>query len=130
MSGPSSSQVLGLYRSLLRYGQTLQLTDRAYFYWRVRREFSKARTVESEERRRFLFEVAFQREGSDFCADSVAMLILIVFAVMEFNGAYKGRYTVHWKHLKPLFCYVLHATKFASVNKLFAQSNQTQCSCS
>ena len=57
MSAPSGGQVLGLYRSLLRYGQTLQLTDKTYFYWRVRLEFNKARIVNSEEQRRFLFEV-------------------------------------------------------------------------
>ena len=49
--------MLQLYRCLLRYGQTLQLSDRLYFYRRVRLEFDKSRSVQEEHRRRFLFEV-------------------------------------------------------------------------
>lgn len=58
MSAPSVQQVLRLYRDLLRYGQRLQLTDKAYFYRRVRAEFEKARDVQEDERKRFLFEVS------------------------------------------------------------------------
>ena len=39
---PSS---FGLYRSLLRYGQRLQLTDRNLFQRRLRAEFEAARAV-------------------------------------------------------------------------------------
>ena len=40
-----SSNSLSLYRSLLRYGQSLVHTDKKFFYNRVRKEFRDNRDV-------------------------------------------------------------------------------------
>ncbi|KRF97563.1 mitochondrial ribosome and complex I assembly factor AltMIEF1 [Drosophila tropicalis] len=39
MSAPTRSQILLLYKHLIRYGNHLKLTDKNYFLGRVRHEF-------------------------------------------------------------------------------------------
>ena len=41
--------VLSLYRQLLRYGENLQLTDKDYFFYRVRSEYAKNKTLQNNE---------------------------------------------------------------------------------
>jgi len=41
----SYREVLGLYRQLVRYGQNLTLTDKDYFYRRIRFEFERYRNT-------------------------------------------------------------------------------------
>ena len=41
----SRSTALSLYRQLLRYGQTLRLTDKQYFSQRIRSEYEKNRNL-------------------------------------------------------------------------------------
>lgn len=53
---PTRAQVLQLYRALLQYGRTLQLTDQEYFYQRVRGEFEKNRGIVSEKEKNFYFD--------------------------------------------------------------------------
>ena len=43
------SNVLTLYKQLVRYGRTLQLTDKDYYFNRIRGEFHANRTLESTE---------------------------------------------------------------------------------
>ncbi|XP_017784508.1 PREDICTED: uncharacterized protein LOC108568096 [Nicrophorus vespilloides] len=38
-------QVLRLYKDLLRYGQQLQLTDKTYFYKRIKKEFKNNKSL-------------------------------------------------------------------------------------
>lgn len=56
MGAPSRRQVLQLYRALLTYGRTLELTDPDYYYARVRREFEAHKNLTSEKERQFYFE--------------------------------------------------------------------------
>jgi hypothetical protein len=42
-----SSEVLSLYRQLLRYGQSLQFTDKDYFQRRIRYEFERYRNTQN-----------------------------------------------------------------------------------
>lgn len=53
---PSRRQVLQLYRALLTYGRTLELTDPEYYYARVRREFEAHKNLTSESERVFYFQ--------------------------------------------------------------------------
>ena len=42
-----SSEVLSLYRQLLRYGQSLQFTDKDYLQRRIRYEFERYRNTQN-----------------------------------------------------------------------------------
>ena len=42
-----SSEVLSLYRQLLRYGQSLQFTDKDYYLRRIRYEFERYRNTQN-----------------------------------------------------------------------------------
>ncbi|KAL3270117.1 hypothetical protein HHI36_009176 [Cryptolaemus montrouzieri] len=42
----TSSQVLKLYKDLLRYGQQLKYTEKSYFNKRIRNEFRKNQNLE------------------------------------------------------------------------------------
>lgn len=42
-------QVLALYKTLIRKGRSLQLTDKDYYLRRIRKEFNKNRHIESNE---------------------------------------------------------------------------------
>lgn len=44
----SRAAVKQLYRSLLRYGDSLQLTDRQFYYSRLRQEFEMAKELDAE----------------------------------------------------------------------------------
>lgn len=39
-------QILKLYKDLLRYGETLQYTDKDFFTKKIRKEFKKNRSLE------------------------------------------------------------------------------------
>lgn len=56
MPGPSSSEVISLYRALIRYGKQLQYTDKNLYFQRVRREFDKNRSLFSDEKKTHYFE--------------------------------------------------------------------------
>ena len=43
----SPSEILGLYRQLLRYGRSLQFTDKDYFQRRIRYEFERYRFTDN-----------------------------------------------------------------------------------
>lgn len=40
--------ILGLYKQLMRYGQTLEFTDKAYFSREIRRKFEKPRATQED----------------------------------------------------------------------------------
>ncbi|XP_026275135.1 MIEF1 upstream open reading frame protein isoform X2 [Frankliniella occidentalis] len=52
----SPTQVLQLYRSLIRYGQNLQLTDKQYYLRRVREEFRANKDLQAPEKIEFMFK--------------------------------------------------------------------------
>lgn len=56
---PSSRQVLQLYKDLLRYGQQLKLTDKDYYYSRIRKEFLKNKELTDPKSISFSFKVNF-----------------------------------------------------------------------
>jgi len=49
MSAPSRSQVLNLYKKLLRYSQNLQFTEKEYYLRRIRQEFLNSKTSSAED---------------------------------------------------------------------------------
>jgi len=49
-----------LYKSLLRYGRTLQMTDKDYFYRRVRFEFEKNSVLHEKQEVQFQLDKARQ----------------------------------------------------------------------
>jgi len=53
-------QATHLYKQLLRYGQTLKLTDRNYFYRRIRFEFEKNSILQEQQELVFQLEKARQ----------------------------------------------------------------------
>ena len=55
--GWSRSAVLSLYRSLLRKGRQLTLTDKEFYYLRIRKEFETNRNLEKIEDKQRYFEV-------------------------------------------------------------------------
>ncbi len=46
---PSPRAALGLYRSLLRYARSLELSDRDYVQQRIRKEFELSRRIANQE---------------------------------------------------------------------------------
>ncbi|KAG7159382.1 MIEF1 upstream ORF protein-like [Homarus americanus] len=56
MGGPTRQQVLQLYRALLTYGRTLELTDQDYFYRHIRKEFQRNKSLVSPKQREFYFD--------------------------------------------------------------------------
>lgn len=54
---PSASQIVKLYKDLLRYGQNLQYTDKEYFYKRIKSEFKKNKTLVDEAQIIFNYKV-------------------------------------------------------------------------
>lgn len=55
LGGPS--QVLQLYKTLLRYGQQLKLTDQTYFCNIIRKEFRSQKDAKSQTQIEFLIKV-------------------------------------------------------------------------
>ncbi|XP_065340459.1 mitochondrial ribosome and complex I assembly factor AltMIEF1 [Cloeon dipterum] len=47
------SEVLRLYKSILKYGQELKYTDRDFFKKKIRKEFRSCKSVESPEEIKF-----------------------------------------------------------------------------
>ncbi|CAH1996150.1 unnamed protein product [Acanthoscelides obtectus] len=56
MSSPSRLQILTLYKELLRYGQQLKFTDKAYFKRRIKDEFYSNRKLSEPEEITIQFE--------------------------------------------------------------------------
>ena len=54
---PSKSQILQLYRSLMRYGQELKLTDKAFFSQRIRSEFNRKKLLSEPQSIKTAYEV-------------------------------------------------------------------------
>ena len=48
-SVPSKLQVLNLYRCFLRYGRDLELTDKDFFFQRIKSEFRKKKVLSDPE---------------------------------------------------------------------------------
>lgn len=59
MSGPTRTQVLRLYKDLLRYGENLKFTDKVYFKNRVKDEFLSGRSEKDDKVIDFLYQVCF-----------------------------------------------------------------------
>ena len=59
MSVPSRRQVLSLYRSLLRYGEQLKLTDRDFYVARIQREVRENSQLTDQPAIRRSYEVIF-----------------------------------------------------------------------
>lgn len=57
MSSPSRAQILRLYKDLLRYGDSLKLTDKNYFRNRIKKEFLESKTEERAGVKNALYEV-------------------------------------------------------------------------
>lgn len=49
MHVPNTTQILRLYKDILRYGQQLKYTDKNYFYNRVQIEFKKNKDLNDTE---------------------------------------------------------------------------------
>jgi peptide chain release factor len=49
MNSPTPKQVLRLYKHLIKYGNQLKLTDKAYFHQRIRKEFKVNKSLTSPE---------------------------------------------------------------------------------
>ncbi|KAK8750628.1 hypothetical protein OTU49_014929, partial [Cherax quadricarinatus] len=56
MGGPTRQQVLQLYKALLTYGKTLELTDQEYFRRRIRKEFEQNKDIVLPQKIEFYFE--------------------------------------------------------------------------
>jgi len=52
MSCPSKNQILNLYRNFMKYGENLKLTDRDFYYSRIKKEFSRKDLTTQEEIRK------------------------------------------------------------------------------
>lgn len=57
MNNPTSSQVLRLYKHLIKYGRQLKLTDKKYFNYRIREEFKINKNITNPEEILFNFKV-------------------------------------------------------------------------
>lgn len=57
MNHPTSQQVLRLYKSLLKYSDQLQFTDKVYYLNRIRDEFKTNKTLKKPEEIEFSFKV-------------------------------------------------------------------------
>lgn len=51
------SEILGLYKNLLRYSQRLRFTDKKYFVHRVRKGFLENRELTNQEEIEFYYKV-------------------------------------------------------------------------
>ena len=61
---PSKQQTLSLYRNILRYGQSLEYTNKEYFYKRLRGEFKRNKNL-PEDKINFYYQVK-KKEHSTF----------------------------------------------------------------
>lgn len=59
MKPPTITQVIRLYKDLLRYGQELKHTDKQYFYKRIRKEFKNNKVLANPEEVQFNYQVLF-----------------------------------------------------------------------
>lgn len=57
MNTPKTSQILRLYKDILRYGQELKYTDKHYFYTRIKSEFKKNKALLNAEEISYNYEV-------------------------------------------------------------------------
>lgn len=57
MNTPTRTQILQLYKQLIRYGSEVRLTDKSYFLGRVRQEFKENRSLTDEQEIEFNFKV-------------------------------------------------------------------------
>lgn len=48
MNPPLRIHILKLYKDLLRFGQQLELTDKKYYYNRIKKEFTKNKNLSDE----------------------------------------------------------------------------------
>jgi hypothetical protein len=59
MTAISRPQVIALYRSLIRYRDTLTFTDKDYYTKRIRKEFKKHRDLTEDNDIVFYYQVTF-----------------------------------------------------------------------
>ena len=57
MSAPSRTQVLRLYKDILRYGEELKYTNKTYFKNRVKNEFLSAKSAKDNKEIDNLYQV-------------------------------------------------------------------------
>lgn len=67
--GGKSSEVLALYRALLRYSRTLRFTDKLFYKTRVRQEFEQQRNV-SDADQSFYIKVLLWHLLATFCSQN------------------------------------------------------------
>ena len=66
MTAISRPQVIALYRSLIRYRDTLTFTDKGYYTRRIREEFAKNRNLTEEQDVSFFYQVS-QLLACNYC---------------------------------------------------------------
>lgn len=76
MNAPLRSQVLKLYKELLRYGEQLQLTNKEYYMKRIKKEFIKNRDLQD------LADINYSYKVRNKCFQSFNM-ILYCFCFVE-----------------------------------------------
>lgn len=57
MNSPTRSQILQLYRSLIKYGEQLKLTDKTFFLKKIKNEFRTNKSLPSQQEAHEAFEV-------------------------------------------------------------------------
>lgn len=77
MTAITRPQVIALYRSLIRYRDTLTFTDRGYYTRRIREEFSKHRNLTEEQDISFFYQVSLVHWPV------IILLIIIVFVIRK-----------------------------------------------
>lgn len=58
MNNIGNNRILKLYKDLLRYGQELTLTDKSYYYRKIREEFKKNKNLQDTSEINNKFEVS------------------------------------------------------------------------
>lgn len=85
------SKILGLYKSLIRYSETLQFTDKKYFVHRVRKGFLANRELKDKAQIEFHYKV-FSRLSKTILFKNLHNIIAIVNEL--FDHPTEGDYAV------------------------------------
>lgn len=86
MSLPSRLQICQLYKSLLRYGEQLKLTDKGYYYSRIKKEFKRNQSLQKPEDICRYYEVGFVFREMFRCTNHFFILERTVFPPEEEFG--------------------------------------------
>ena len=74
MTVPSHQQICTLYRLLLRYGEQLKLTEKTYYFQRIKSEFRKNKRLADQTEIQRVFQVV---SPADFISQVLALKRLI-----------------------------------------------------